>query len=219
MRIKLETGFAIEKEVEVVINSANNLLMLGSSGAGRIRDLSKEINEDELKEYLTYFSKLPKEIQNFYLQQYKKHHWKLKFAQLSSVKKLYENEFPFKIGDAVLDTEWCKQDKKLKNKIIIHAITMGYSTSQPIERLFGTKESIIKSYIKALELALNLEKTKIAIPIPVARKGYGIGCKSSYLAVKKVLSLFKDEDIEVTLCFDNSETKEFLKKELIPRTS
>lgn len=206
MKVKLEKGYAIEKDVEVVINSANCLLMLGSSGAGKIRNVSENLSKEDIVEYEYLFKQLPVEIQKFILHEYEEKDWDLKYAQLSSVKLLLKNEFPFALGDAVLDKEWSKNN----HKKIIHAITMGYSTSWPPQRIWGSIESIKNSFTKALEICKNIKAKTIAIPIPVSRKGYGIGANESYKVVREVLNDFQKENFEITLCFDNKDTEELL---------
>lgn len=208
MNIVLEKGFAIEKDVEVVINSANGLLMLGTSGAGKIRGHSENLSKEDVVDYEYELKKLPPEIQKFILHEYDEKKWHLTYAQLSSLKLLTINNFPFAIGECVLDLNW----SKFNNKKIIHAITMSYSTSWPPQRILGSKESIIKSYSNALEICKNINAKSIAMPLPVAREGYGIGSIESYNAVKEVLDKFKDEDFNIILCFDNEETEKLLEK-------
>ena len=64
MEILYEKGFAIDKDVDIVINSANGFLLLGKSGAGQIRKKSKELDFIDKLRYRYLLTELPKRISN-----------------------------------------------------------------------------------------------------------------------------------------------------------
>ncbi|MGM5483803.1 MAG: hypothetical protein ACQER9_02695 [Nanobdellota archaeon] len=207
MQIIMEKGYAVDKDVEIIINSANGLLMLGSSGAGKIRKLSGKLNKEEYQEYTALLDKLPLQIKEFYQNQYKVHGWELGYAQISGLKLLLKNGKPYEPGQSIFDQNWKKESRKK----IIHSITMSYDTSKkPVKRIYGTKKSVKESYKKAFEI-IKIKKAKsVALPIPISRPGYGITPQESYEVVRDTLKTIKNIDIKVILCFDNKYTKKYL---------
>jgi len=207
MKVLYETGYAVTKDVEVVINSANGLLFADSTGAGAIRDASEDLSETERFDFDQLFSKAPPELQNFFEKKREKHGWYYHHENLSCLKLLAHNNYEtHEIGTAIFDPLWTLQ----KTKKVIHAITLTYNPKTE-ERIVGTPEQIISAITQAIEIALDFGKKTIALPVPCARPAYGLGPEKSFEIVKKALAGFADEDLTITLCFDNEHTAEFLK--------
>jgi O-acetyl-ADP-ribose deacetylase (regulator of RNase III) len=203
MNINIKFGFAIDQECGFVINSANGLLVHDSSGAGRIREVSSSVNGDSIKEE---FSNLDTSLKKYILHISEKNKWNIKFANISAIRIIKEHGF-FELGDAIFDKELSEDI----GKKVIHAITMSYKISgkKPI-RIFGTEDSIKKSYRKALNIAKSLGAKRISLPIPVARPQYGVGPEKSFNIIKNLVEEFKN--IEIIICADNDSTQEYCKK-------
>jgi len=210
MQITYETGYAITKDVEVVINSANGLLFADSTGAGAIREVSEDLTKLERLEFDQLFNAAPVEIQEFFEQKRKKHGWQYKHENLSCLKLLAYNKYKsFNVGTAIFDPLWSEKF----NKKVIHAITLTYNPKTG-ERLVGTPQQITKAIMEAIEVALDFNKKSISVPVPCARPEYGIGPAGSFNIITNALKKFTNEDLNVVLCFDNPQTEEFLNKTL-----
>jgi len=99
-----------------------------------------------------------------------------------------------------------------KHFIIIHAITMSYDVSEnPVQRIIGTKESVHKSYYDAILIAIKKKSKSVALPIPIARPGYGLGPKKSLQILFELISEFEDK-IQIIVCADNEVTKKYCQK-------
>ncbi|MBW2997485.1 hypothetical protein KY349_04060 [Candidatus Woesearchaeota archaeon] len=210
IQIKYTTGFAIGKKVDTVINSANGFLLLGTSGAGRIRELSPGMTSKEKKEYKRLLDKLPRRIKNDYLRVYVEHGWTPTYAQLSGLRILTKHKYnKFRRGDAVLDKEWSKKDRRN----LIHAVCMSYKLSiQTSHRLPATPNTIRRALRKALNIAAKLKSKSIALPVFCARKTYGVTPMTSLNTILSVIKEFNNSSIEkVIICFDNKVTKALLK--------
>lgn len=209
MKVIYQRGFAINKRVGAVINSANGFLLLGSSGAGAIRNKSQSLTAKDKKEYKILISKLPKRIREDYIRVYRDHGWTPTYAQLGCIRLLLEKKGDeFKMGDAVLQTDWSKKDWRP----IIHAIGMSYRLGpNHATRLHATRASIRGSVKKSLKIADSLGVKSIALPVMCARPSYGIGPEDSLKIILSEIKSFKSKNIiKVIICFDNSVTRKYL---------
>jgi|FLOH01.1.fsa_nt_gi O-acetyl-ADP-ribose deacetylase (regulator of RNase III) len=202
MRINYEPGFAIEKDVEVVINSANNNLLLGTSGAGKIRELSSKLSFVETFNYWIMLKYLPRNMKKWYRESYKKHGWEVRKAQVSCLTLLLKNKGEsYAIGSAILDVH------TFKNKKIIHAVAMGYDTEKDKDRrIKATKNSLEESLENSLALAQVIKAKTIAVPIMCSRPDYGLNPKESLAITNKVLKKFDKAFDKVIVCLDNDLT-------------
>lgn len=206
MKFKLMSCYAIDTLAECIINSANGLLMQDSSGAGRIRELSKDCSKEE---FVASFKKIDIHMQHYILKRAKDHGWKPRFANKTAAELLFSNKKNFELGEIVYDKELSKD----LNKKIIHAVTCNYDiTKDPVQRVPGNEDTIIQSYTKAFQLAIKLGCKSIAFPIPIARPSYGLNPEKSYKAVREAVKTIGNEDITLYVCFDNDETKKLLHK-------
>ncbi|NQU79313.1 hypothetical protein HQ545_06120 [Candidatus Woesearchaeota archaeon] len=211
MHIDYQRGFAVNKRVDVVINSANGLLLLGTSGAGAIRDKSQPLTLKEKNEYLSILKSLPKSVCNDYQRVYKEHNWTSTYAQLGCLRLLKNKKgHQFRRGQAVLQNTWSKKDLRP----IIHAIGMSYSLSKVNATRLPASVSTIRSAVtKALNIASSLEAKSIAIPVMCVRKTYGITPETSLKTIVSTIKKFRNSSInKVIICFDNSTSREYLKK-------
>lgn len=203
-------GFASDQKVDIIINSANGFLLLGSGGSGRIRKKSNILNKIQNKEFYKILDSLRPEIKNWYLSVYSKNKWDLTLAQLESLRilsKKKENKLnEFRRGTAVIQEKWNENDAR----IIIHAITMSYKlVRDEYHRKKGTKYLLQKSIIKALDLAKG-RGDSIAIPIMISRINYGISVKESEKVIINAIKKYSFS--KVILCYDNETTQKYFNK-------
>lgn len=206
MKIEYQTGYAVDKPVDFVVNSANGFLLLGKSGAGRIRESSEKLELSDFLKYRVLLILLPKYIRKWFLRVYKKHNWELSKAQLDCVSLLLNNKKkPFELGDTALGSY------KINNKRIIHAVGMSYNIFGKTERIPATEETVRKCIGGVLENALKLKMKSIAIPVMCARKSYGLPPRKSLEVIESVLEGYSNSSIKkVIICFDNDETEKYL---------
>ena len=207
MKIEYQTGFAIDKPVDAVVNSANGFLLLGKSGAGRIRDVADKLNIFNWVEYGCYLLSLPKKTRMWFVNAYKNHNWKLSKAQLSSMRLLLENnKQPFLLGSVVMDKD------KINGKTVIHAVGMSYDLDKNKERIPATEDSVNECMKNVIKIISVLGVDSIAIPVMCARKGYGLSPEKSLKIIESSLKEISDSKLKVTICFDNEETERYLQQ-------
>ena len=205
MKLERVAGFAVDQDVDLVVNSANGLLMLGSSGAGRIRDLSADLTLAEDAEYDSLLKRLGRDIRNFYLDNYSSHGWKRHHAQMGCLRLLLKHG-PYRPGTAVLQSGWSKKD----SRPLVHAVAMSYDPRTE-KRIHGTVPFIRSSVRAALRIAERLGVKSLALPVMVARPEYGITPEESYKTIVSVLKQHGQFLKKAIICFDNKTTKKFLK--------
>jgi len=209
IRVRYAAGFAIDKRADTIINSANGFLLLGTSGAGRIRESSPRLSMGQKREYFSLLDKLPERIRDDYIRVYEENGWTPTCAQLSSLRLLVRHRHKkFRRGEAVLDRGWSKHDKRN----LIHAVCMSYKLSLThAQRLPATKDTIRRAIRKAFSIAASLKSKSIAVPVCCARKSYGVTPAQSLNTVLSVVKEFEGSSIEkVIVCFDNDVTKKYL---------
>jgi O-acetyl-ADP-ribose deacetylase (regulator of RNase III) len=200
MLVEYETGYAIDKDVDTVVNSANGFLLLGTGGAGRIREVSRRLNPAEKVEYDALLGALPKDTGRWYTRVYQKNKWHRTYAQLSCLRILLnKKDNEFRRGSAVLDTGWTATDKRKQ----IHAVAMSYRlTAEGSVRKKATKDTIKEALRESLKIAESIESRSVALPLFCARPSYGVTPKESLAAILEVLREFEASSIEkVIVCF------------------
>ncbi|MBN1385956.1 hypothetical protein JW968_03185 [Candidatus Woesearchaeota archaeon] len=205
MRILHQKGYAINKKADAIVNSANGLMLLGTSGAGKIREKSEKLKTPEKAAYNLLLRKLPKEIRHYYTMMYDKHNWEPRYAQMSSMRLLLKNGGPFRRGTAILDKGWSKHDRRK----LIHAIALTYDPATG-KRKRASEATIRKAATEAIKIALSEKAKSIAIPVMDARKKYGVTPSRSLKATLSGLKKFGNEKIKVIICFDNPRTAAYL---------
>lgn len=204
-------GYAAEQDTEIIVNSANGYLLLGTSGAGKIRELSDKLCLIEKIKYKLALNRLGDDIKQWYDQTYKSNGWSPTYAQLSCLRLLSSDGY--KLGDAVVQSKWSKKDPRK----IIHAISVSYDVKTN-QRILTTKKLLEEAITKTFDLAETLCANSIAIPVMVARKKYGLNPKESYDILNKTIKKYKFNNIKlIKICFDNDETKDYLRTKLSKR--
>lgn len=210
MKIIYKRGYAVNKRVDTVVNSANGFLLLGTTGAGEIRKKSQRLTPKEKKEYNTLLNRLPKRIRNDYIRVYKEQRWTPTYAQLDCLKLLVKkNKHEFMRGDAVLQENWSKKD----SRPIIHAVSMSYRLRiHDASRLPATTATIRRAMAKAFKIADSIGSKSVALPVCCARKSYGMTPEKSFKLILSVLKSLKPRSIKkVIICFDNKVTSAYLR--------
>jgi len=216
MKIFYENGFAIDKNVEAVVNSANGYLLLGSSGAGRIRDLSRKLNLIESLVLYLYLFRLNKKVRLWFLNIYKKNKWNFTLEQLDCLSLIVKNSsHPYNQGNAVMGSI------KVQDKIIIHAIGIGIIIDNMIneKRIVATIDVLRKAVRASFNMARENKIKTIAIPVMCVRDGYGIEVKESVSIIEEELHFFKNDFDSITICFDNDKSETYLSKNFLTRTN
>ncbi len=202
-------GFAVSKSVSVVVNSANGFLLLGTSGAGAIRERSQPLTPAERHEYKRLLNRLPRDVKNDYIRVYRERGWRPTYAQLGCLRLLVAKPGNrFRRGDAVLQKEWSRSDARP----LIHAVGMSYRLRMhDSSRLPATDASIRNSVRKSLAIADRLGARSIALPVMCARPTYGLGPETSFRIIRKTIDSFRGSSLRrAVLCFDNKVTSDFL---------
>ncbi|MBN1543832.1 hypothetical protein JW898_00040 [Candidatus Woesearchaeota archaeon] len=213
MDILYKRGFAVDQHVDAVINSANGFLLLGTSGAGRIRKKSQRLTSGEKREYAALLGKLPECMKNDYLRVYREQRWTPTYAQLGCLRILVSRKGEeIRRGDAVLQRVWSKTDRRP----VIHAVGMSYKLCiNGSRRLKATPSTLAGALRKALRLADSVGAKSIALPLMCARPTYGVGPKESLRIIRSVFRGFRAKNInKAVICFDNSITADYLKRVL-----
>jgi O-acetyl-ADP-ribose deacetylase (regulator of RNase III) len=210
VKIEYVAGYAIDQDADFIVNSANNSLILATSGAGRIREISPQLNLLEWLLYQTYLFRISPTDRKRFRRLYRKHNWLLTRAQLSSLKILGScPEHRAEQGNVFLDHDWSRSDQRT----IVHVVTTFYksTTVSKSERILPTAELIENCLEKSLDLAEKHGAQVVALPIMCARNGYGLDPETSFQITEKVLKRRTSSSIEkIIVCFDNEETQEYL---------
>lgn len=207
MKIFYETGFAIDKNVEAVVNSANGYLLLGGSGSGRIREVSGRFGIFEFFIFYYYLFRLPKNVRSWILTVYKKNKWYFTIGQLDCIRLLIKNN-----SKAYLQGEAVAGHLTIQNKIIIHAIGIGIVLDDMgnQERSHATAEILQKAVHAALAIAKTRQVKSVSMPVMCVRDGYGLDVVESFSVIKEELQFFKNDFDVVIICFDNPKSEEYL---------
>jgi O-acetyl-ADP-ribose deacetylase (regulator of RNase III) len=207
MKIVYEKGYTADKNVDVIINSANGFLLLGTSGAGELRKKSGNLNLIKSLEYKRILDKLPEKVSRWYIRAYKKYGWQPSNCQLSCIKLLLNNHQVFEQGTAILDTY------KLGKKSIIHAIGMSYEIKDHgSERKKATVDTIRESLKNAFKIIKENNYKSVAVPLMCVRKEYGITPAQSFKITIDAIKMLEESSVnKVILCFDNAAAEEYMK--------
>lgn len=208
--IVYKRGFAVAKRVSAVINSSNGFLLLGTSGAGAIRERSEYLTSKEKEEYEDILKSLPARIRNDYHRVFLERRWTPTYAQLCALRLLAAKKGnEFKLGEAVLQEVWSKKD----SRPVIHAVCMSYALSlHASKRVPATAESIKSGIAEALKIADSIEAKSVALPVCCARESYGVGPEVSLKSILSAIKAAKLKNVKsVIVCFDNKVTEDYLK--------
>ncbi len=193
IEVIFEEGFVIDKNVEAIINSANNGLLLGRSGAGRIRDITGVLQDpspemDEFKQICDDIGPLGRFCWRWLESDAKRYAEEGNpipvgptYVQLECLRKIRDNNGePLKIGDAVITSSGDFAKDPSKPKYIIHVVGMGYEwpeypinpeTGQknPRPTIEATEKSVTDALVNSFGLLKQYSIRSVALPIMCAR--------------------------------------------------
>lgn len=236
LEIIIENGFAIDKSVDAVINSANNGLLLGASGAGKIRDVTGylPVGSHEEKEFYWLCNntgnigvRCPEWLEKQNKENKKKGKPKTgpTYVQLECLREIHGNNGkPFALGDAIMTSSGTLANDISKPTYIIHAVGMGYTWPNKETKgdlIPATPESIRTSLSNSLVLVNTENISSLALPLMAVRKSheitgekkeYGLTPEESYSITLDVLSKAHNPKLKkAIICADNSESREYFK--------
>jgi len=189
--IEIKTGNITNKNVDLLVNSSNTYLTLGSGTAEQIREAGGYLPIDD-KEYWNLVNE-----SNPYLRKVLDYiHSKRSTPSIVQkecleyiIKKNDSKEL--RLGDAILTTSGNLSSTPEKAKYVAHAIGMTYDWKvQPNPpSIPATFESVRDSLIKSFELATKLNCKSLAVPIMCTRKGGLTKEQSSEATLKAIEKL------------------------------
>lgn len=204
LTIKVKAGNIAEQPVNLIVNSANGFLLMGSGTAEQIREAGGHLKTcrqfeaywsligkatGELKPVLDYINSdknskrpVPSMIQKECLQ----------YVIIDNKSK------EFKSGDAILTSSGNLWMVPGMPKYVVHAIGMTYDWKvQPNPPIIkATKDTVERALTKSFEIANALECVSVAVPVMCTRKG-GLSMEESTEATLKSLQVFDRSDSRV----------------------
>ena len=201
IKIELKKDYAIFQDVDLVFNSASGLLLMRTGTAKVIRKHSEKLNPEEKKEYFKLLNSFSNPIIKKYIEVNAVRKWEPKQAQLSSFKRIIENNGPYKAGDIIIDKEWSKKD----SKHVLHVVGMTYHlTNGELDINKTTEELLIKVLKKAFQFADNHKYKSISVPVLCTRGNYGLNPKVILRTILKAIKETKSNFIKkIIICFES----------------
>jgi O-acetyl-ADP-ribose deacetylase (regulator of RNase III) len=221
-------GFAIDQQnIDAVINSANNGLLLGQSGAGRIRAVTGFIPKNSEAE--REFYDLCSEISSIGGNCLRWQEFDIKkdleagltetgptYVQLECLLKILNNgSKALDLGEARLTTSGNFSYNLDFPKFIIHAVGMGYtwpSIDKKGDLIPATEESVYNSTLNSMKLARQFTFSSIAMPLMCVRsekksdgstKVYGLTPEQSFNAMTTAVKDSEYKPKQIIFCADN----------------
>lgn len=201
IEVELKKGYSIMQDVDLVFNSASNLLLMRTGTAKAIREYSEELNENEENEYFRILHSFENPIMKKYIEGFSVNEWEPRRAQLSSFKRVLENGGPYKTGEIVLDKEWSTRE----SKHVLHIVGMTYHLKNgdlDVDKV--SEESLTNVLIKAFKFADKNGYKRISTPVLCTRGGYGLDPKVSLQSILSAVKKSNAESIQkIIICFES----------------
>ena len=196
--IEVISGRITDQNVDLIVNSSNSYLLLGSGTSEQVRETGGYLSPDDndywdlvnrteptLKKVLDYIHSkrpIPSKVQKECLN--------------AIIEKNYSKEL--KLGNSVLTSSGDLAKVKDKAKYVAHAVGMTYDWKvQPNPPIIpATFKSVKNSLKKSFEIADNLNCESIAIPVMCTRKG-GLTREESSEATSQALENLRYKDSTV----------------------
>ncbi|MFT4310088.1 MAG: hypothetical protein ACMXYC_00475 [Candidatus Woesearchaeota archaeon] len=213
MEVSFVKGYAIDQNVQCVINSANGCLIHDSGGAGALREYSRALLPQEQKRYALLLRTLPSHVRALHVYVANARGWEPRFVNLCALELLKKHKQKFFRGQSVYDTYWRAQyGTKRFASHLIHACCVSYAWKQHKRvRLRATVRTIDSALRRAFLLAISNKVNSIAVPVCCARKDYGIGPKQSLAILLDCLEVLQHTTVKkIIICFDNEQTTHYL---------
>lgn len=207
IEIELKKDYAILQDVDLVFNSASGLLLMRTGTAKAIREHSEKLTETEEQEYFKILDSFENPIMKKYIESFGVKEWKPREAQLSSFKRILENNGPYNTGDIIIDKDWSKKEPKQ----VLHIVGMTYHLKEDGELDVDkvSEESLTKVLTKAFEYAEKNNYKKVSTPILCTRGNYGLAPKISLRAILNAIKNINPKNIEkAIICFESEGPQE-----------
>lgn len=202
IKIKLKKDYAILQNVNLVFNSASGLLLMRTGTAKSIREHSERLNEIEEQDYIEILNSFDNPIIKKYIEIFKVREWEPRTAQLSSFKRILDNNGPYKTGDIIIDKEWSKRE----SKHVLHVVGMTYHLKEngelDVDKV--SEESLTNVLTKAFRYADENNYKKVSTPVLCTRGNYGLDPKISLRAILNAIKRTNPSNIdEIIICFES----------------
>lgn len=207
IKVEFKKEYAIKQNVDLTMNSASGLLLMRTGTAKAIREYSEKLNEKEEKEYWKILNEFTNPTTTKYIETFDVKDWEPRQAQLSSFKRILENNGPYNPGDVVLDKEW----SKTQSKHVLHVVGSTYYVKENDELAMkkATEESLTKALTNAFELVEKEKYSTVSVPVLYTRGDYGLNPEVSLRAIINAIKNTKLTKLEkVIICFESEGPRE-----------
>jgi O-acetyl-ADP-ribose deacetylase (regulator of RNase III) len=208
--IEIKTGNITNQSVDLMVNSSNTYLLLGSGTAEQIREAGGYISSND-KEYWDLVNEAEPTLRKVldYI------HSKRPVPSIIQKECLEyvirkNNSKELRIGDSVLTTSGNLAKVPNKARYVAHAVGMTYDWKvQPNPPIIpATFESVRDSLIKSFDIADKLNCQSLAMPVMCTRKGGLTKEESSEATLQALKRLSKDTEINKVIVVLYSEDLE-----------
>lgn len=211
IQIELKKDYTIKQNVDLSINSASGLLLMRTGTAKSIREYSEKLDSEEQKEYFKILNNFSNPILKKYIKTFKVNRWEPRQAQLSSFKRILENNGPYKTGEYVIDKEWSKTE----SKHVLHVVGMTYNLKNDGELDIDkvSEESLTNTLTNAFNYIKENNYKTISIPILCTRGDYGLNPKQSLRAILNAIKQTNPTNLnKIIICFESEGPRETFNK-------
>jgi O-acetyl-ADP-ribose deacetylase (regulator of RNase III) len=188
--VNIKTGNITHQNVDLIVNSANNYMLMGSGTAEQIREAGGYLSIDD-QDYQNLVSKAKHPLDKVleYIGTVRPIPSKIQKECLEEIIER-RNSKPLDLGEAFLTSSHDLAKIEGRAKHIAHAITMGYQWEvQPNPPIIkATHETVRNSLIRSFNIANRLKCKKVAAPILCTRKG-GLSIEESSNAMMEALKV------------------------------
>jgi O-acetyl-ADP-ribose deacetylase (regulator of RNase III) len=200
--IEVKTGNITEQDVNLLVNSSNTYLLLGSGTAEQIRDAGGYLPADDKVSNLEYWNLVNRADSTFrkvldYIHSKRPIPSKIQ-KECLEIMINGNNSKELKLGNAVLTTSGDLAKVQNKARYIAHAIGMTYDWKvQPNPPILpATFEAVRDSLENSFEIASEIKCESLAMPVMCTRKG-GLTKEESSEATLQALERLNKRDTPV----------------------
>ncbi|MDA3836112.1 MAG: hypothetical protein PF542_00660 [Nanoarchaeota archaeon] len=202
IKIELKKDCAIKQDVDLSINSANGLLLMRTITAKAIREYSDKLNPVEKNNYSDILYSFKNPVMQKYIETFRIKEWEPRQAQMSSFRRILENNRPYKTGQCIIDKEWSKTE----SKHVLHVIGMTYHLKDDRELDVDkiSEESLTKTLTNAFRYIDQNRYETISTPILCTRGDYGLNPKTTLRSILNAIKIANPIHLKkVIICFES----------------
>lgn len=199
--IKIKAGKLTSQNVDVLLNSANGYLLLGSGTAEQIREVGGYYSPTDkgFKEYWDLVDEADPTLRRV-LDYIHSKRPKPSIVQKECLNYIIKknNSEELRLGDAVLTTSGNLSKVPNRAKYVVHAVAMTYDWKiQPNPPIIpATFMSVRDSLIKSFDIASEIKCESLALPVMCTRKG-GLTKEESSWATLQALEKLNSKDASI----------------------